>query len=302
MITTYLVFPRIEAQNFNANAGAYVAGVPQPTAICGLVHAFCLAWQRNRPGELGHPFASALYAVSQFSGLQGQSRNPKSMHSQKSTIGGSPSAPMTDRPRASMEFSLVLELNLAQEAASDDATMLHALTQTLESLRLCGGSLWVRAGARLYDTKAKALSAVPSDAFVLSDETHVLRGWLSQQPDLSVAQALADLCARPKAADEYKPRYVPLVAGLHKLTEFAPLSGARNGYAHAYAEPVIGLGRFRSIASVRRAYRLAQEAQCEPVEAVMPDGVSIPCNATPGVFWTYASFPLGEEFHLVEGY
>lgn len=303
MSKVYLVFPKVEAPNFNASAGAYISGVPQPTAICGLTHAFCLVWNRVRPGELASTFSPVVYAISNYSGLQGQSRNPKSQFAQKTDAAKSPSAAMTDRPRASMIFSLIMEIDLKKEDAFSDAGVISFIESTFESLRLSGASLWLLAPPVLKDTKLKALKAIPSDSFVLSDESSLMKSWLDASPKMPVSSAIAHMCARPKDRETYKPRYVPIISGVHRLTDLAKFPGSKNDWLHAYAEPVIGLARFRSLASVCRAHRDATNTEYqESVDVVCPDGAVVSTQSMPSIFWSYANFPHGSDFNLTCGY
>ncbi len=292
----FIVFPRIEAVNFNANAGAYIAGVPQPTAICGLATALCLSWARARPGELEYPLAEVVYGVQAFSGFSGQSRNPCSMSSQRGKV----SAPMTDRPRASMQFGLVLRVTLATDETPSDADFLPFLQEALEALRLSGASLWLRAPIVTLDDAASALQRLPADTFVLSDESELLQAWLSQPGAPAVGEALALLAERPKDREVYKPRYVPAVLGVRRFEEPSNLPGSKQGLPHAYGEPVMGLARFRTVGSVRRAYRGSTEE--DTLEQTMPDGTTVEVPVLPAVFWHYPlPAPEAPDLHLVRG-
>lgn len=248
MHTTYLVFPAVRAVEFVASAGAYVFGVPQPTAVCGLAHAFGRRLAQRLPAAGVEAEVPVLYAVRSFDGLLGLSRNPRTAVDEGRAKLGTP-APMVDKPRSSATLALVLEIASTQALARDPE--LPALARALlQAQRLQAASLFVQAEPLVCGDFATALRRLPRDAFVLTDEAAHLRALVAE--GLSVADALAQAVSRP-VDRSYKPWYVPVVPGYRALQAPSRKTGVRDNHRHAWCEPVLGLARFRTAAAALRA-------------------------------------------------
>lgn len=248
MNVRYLVFPKVRAIEYRAHAGAYVVGVPQPTAVAGLAHALArkLCASRHLEAHAQTPF---VYAVSEFRGFAGLSRNPDTVWTEKAKDRTVP-APIDDRVRATAVLGVALELDgcLLENAAP------KALAQALEALRLQGASLFVDALPVVVDTLEAALEALPAHSFVLCDAREHLRRHM-QEESMNEVQALGEFLARPEDG-AYKPAFVAVLAGWRALaSETCPRSLNPAAFAHRWCEPVLGLGLFRSHASARALLR-----------------------------------------------
>lgn len=264
----YALFPRVRAVEFNAHAGAYVVGVPQPTALAGFSHAVGLNLTRRFGLGLAQPPRIA-YAVSEWSGLQGKSPYPRSGFKTLSADAGVP-ASIVDRVRASCALSLLLELVVEEGETVPPAAQ---LSKIVEASRIQGASLFIEQeplfGEGLVELAA-LLRKVPSDAFFLVDARAVMAEKLQQQP--CTWQAMSDLISRPTTAGVYKPRFVPALMGWRELS-----SAAADSKAPKLAEPVLGLAQFITPGAFRK--RAAAE---EPV------------------FWTHSTCPLPSVHHVVQ--
>lgn len=248
MNVRYLVFPRVRAIEYRAHAGAYVVGVPQPTAIAGLTHALArkLAGAKGQPVRAQTPF---VYAVSEFRGLAGVSRNPASGFDTEKPKRKTP-GPIDDRVRATVVFGVAIELDEALLRAVGP----QALAQALEAMRLQGASLFVDEKPTVVATLEQALDALPAHSFVLCDASEQLRAHMSEE-SVDEAQALGEFLARPEAG-AYKPSFVAVLAGWRALAEESrPRLMNPAAFAHRWCEPVLGLGLFRSRASARALIR-----------------------------------------------
>ena len=245
----YYVVPRLRVVEYRAHAGAYLVGVPQPTTVAGLVHRLgLLLAEKYHCAQVALP--RMAYGVSNYGGLQGSSLGSRSTSGQYKPDYVK-AAPLEDRARASIDLSLLIELSVADGAPLPSVA---DVTSVLERLGLQGGAFFVEAPVVQSVSLEKAIQRLPGNAFYLTDASETLEALLADQPTLSTADALYALISRPQDPDEYKPRWVPVIAGWRTLpgavrtTEVSP-----NAKRHALTEPAIGLARFRSKGSFRAA-------------------------------------------------
>lgn len=249
----YVVFPALELVEFRAHAGAYVVGMPQPTAVAGLAHACARALASGDLPALNQ----CLYAVGQTM-LGGYSRH---MANEARSLDGTAigpakrvaPAPLVERVRSTMTISLVIGLELGRHLGPEEAQ--HAI----EGQRLMGASLFVRRPPRVVMSLTEALRLLPAGHFVVSDASAKVRELVGE--GLSTPDAIAELVARPLGEDIYKPHYVPVLSGYRLLELPQPRSGRRQGsVGHAYAEPVVGVALLRNRSSALRALRADPDA------------------------------------------
>lgn len=246
---TYIVFPHLRGVEYNANAGAYVMGIAQPTAIGGLVHAFSrIATQEY--GVSMHRLPAFAYSVSHFAGFSGRSLNQRQGFGTLKVKGDAARpAPVTDRPRATFDFSLIIEIVIDEPGVvlSPDVMKDIMLYQRIQA-----GGIFCEEAPSIVEDLAQALALLPATGFVLCDATRDMEELLDAGQD--TVTAMATLFSRP-SLNSYKPRHVPLVTGWEALQEPAVRPGMKSSaYAHAYAEPVLSAGLFRSVASARQLF------------------------------------------------
>jgi CRISPR type I-F-associated protein Csy2 len=266
--THYALFPKVRAVEFNAHAGAYVLGVPQPTAMAGFSHAVGLKLSR----QFGLKFSQApriAYAVSEFSGFQGKSPYPRTAHLTPSGKAGTP-APIVDRVRASVMLSLLFEFAVED---GEDAPTVEQLSEVVEASRIQSASLFIEQEPLLGDgllELAKLLRKIPSDAFFLVDAHSVLEEKIQEQP--VTWRAMSELISRPTTAGVYKPRFVPALVGWRELS-----AQTLDPQSPKLAEPVLGLAQFISPGAFRK-----KAAAEEPI------------------FWSHNTLQLSSAHHVVQ--
>lgn len=248
----YLVFPHLHLVEFNTHAGAYVMGVPQPTAIGGFAHALARHAMQHL-GATPQQLPAFAYAVSRFSGFSGISLNQRQM-------AGTPkgdaftSAPISDRPRANLDFSLIVELIVDNAEVSLTPELLTGMVQ---AQRLQAGSIFCKSAPSIVENFSAALALLPATGFVLCDAAKDMQVLLDEGQDTTTA--MASLFARP-IGNAYKPRHVPVITGWEALQTPDARPGVRSGaQVHAYAEPVLSAGLFRSVASARKLFSFNEE-------------------------------------------
>jgi hypothetical protein len=239
MAVQYYLFPKIRAVEFRAHAGAYVVGVPQPTAMAGFAYALGLKLSEKTGLKLNAK-PGVLYGVSDFSGFSGPSLNQRSGSDTLKSKAPVP-APIDDRVRASATITLFLELSADDENALPSAAQVQYF---IERMRIQSASLFIQSpGVASHDLQ-QLLKKVPSDVFFLLDSTQDMQA--SVEAGLSPAEALAQKIRRPADNSTYKPRWVPLLVGWRPFQELAGIQAEP-----VLTEPVLGLGLFASKGSLR---------------------------------------------------
>lgn len=274
----YYTCPAVQAEEFRAHCGAYIVGVPQPTALVGLATALRIALQR----DCGYKIAGQIgvaYGVAHWEGIHGISTGTRASFSTPRADASVP-APIDDRARATAEFSLIFEITVAEGPAPSAVDV----GRCLDSLRLQGATLWVseEKAPVACATASQALAAAPASAFFLLGAADALEERMAQTGEL-VWQAIASMIARPTSASApYKPRWVPAVVGWRTLEDLRVRLGMRDGAdAHAYAEPQIGLCRFTTASALRRAMLLDESTEIFWRHAQGTDGSFIARCASP---------------------
>lgn len=275
--TAYYLIPSLKAQGFRAHAGAYIVGVPQPTAIAGLAYALGLALSRKTQKKLASKPAVA-YGVRDWSGFGGLSLNQRQASNTESAKLKTPAA-IDDRVRASATLTLIIELVFEED--TDDLPTASQVAETLEAMRLQSASLFNCGTPRQFDSLQECARYIPKEAFFLVDASAEMREALQDQP--VTWKALASLIERPADPLVYKPRWVPALVGWRALSTPQPHPRMREGAAaHAFAEPVIGLARFRSAASFKSELR-----NLDPEESTL--------------LWQHTVLPLSAPHFVVKG-
>lgn len=275
--TVYYLIPSLRAEGFRAHAGAYVVGVPQPTAVAGLAYALGLAITRRTNKRLASKPAVA-YGVREWSGFSGISLNQRQASDAPSAKLKTPAA-IDDRVRASATLTLIFEFVF--EGDDDLVPTASDIADLLQSMRLQSASLFSHGVPRQFSSLADCARFLPKDAFFLVDARADMQEALQDQP--VTWKALASFIERPSNSQEYKPRWVPALVGWRAMSPQKTHPKMREGaVAHAFAEPVLGLARFRSAASFKSELR-----NLDPEESTL--------------LWQHAVEPLSSPHFVVKG-
>lgn len=281
----FLVFPQLEATGYRADGGAYITGVPQPTTICGLSHAIVRKLVSLGALESSHLVSRVMYGVTDFAEL-GESRDPKSRSDSVLTGKEKESSfslvEMSGRSRGYVQFSLVLAILVGDDVPSDFEVKASA---AVAQMRLNGGVLLPLEEPKLTSTLDDAMALLSPRTFVLTDEAAVFAQALEDDPQSSVPEVLGRLLQREGAGAAHVPWYVPALVGYARLSEKKTLPSVPGGYPYAYAEPLVGLARFRALASVRKSLRRrrAEDAATD----------------VPGLFWGHSYDVESPDYYLV---
>lgn len=238
---TYLVFPRVRVQAANMLAASFLMGGPPVFAAYGLGEALCfhlgggakvtgMALIHHNREALGQSF----YGV--FSPQQRRAAAFTFGHSANGSDYSSKNAhALSLQPVACahLRVSVIWEM----EQVMDEVKA----RDFLHRARLSGGLVTGHGEIVLEDSLKAAFDRV-GNGYVIKDRRDLLENRDKHQAELLV-EALG---AQPAAGGDNTWLSATCV-GYAAITPFEHRGGARGGYAHAFAEPLVGMVQYRSL-------------------------------------------------------
>ena len=255
---SYLVFPRVRVQAANMLSASFLLGGPPVFAAYGLGEALCfhlgggakvtgMALIHHNREALGQSFygvfspqqrrAAAFTFGKSANGSDYSSKNPHALSLQ---------------PVACAHLRVSIIWKLEQVAGVMEAR------EFLHRARLSGGLVTGHGEIVLEDSLEAAFDRV-GNGYVVTDRRDMLEDKSKNQAELLV-EALG---AQP-AAGEDNTWLSAACLGYAAITPFEHRSGARCGYIHAFAEPLVGMVQYRSLRQWRKEAD-AEEALWRPV-------------------------------------
>ena len=241
-MSQFIVLPRIEVRNANAQPVWWMVGPPPITAYLGFAHA--LALRLGAPTHegvavvhhdiqfLGEMFHGTLYP-NQFRAASFVDNDDYSSKN-RYVLSSQPTA------RCHLEVSLVVQL-------ADDATFgLEEISRFLRGARLAGGSIIDhRAPKHVYDDNASTdASTAIGSGFSVTERQDLMALAHGDRDMLDVVLRVT----RPiEKRIENQEWLMPTALGYLEITERKQRAKARGGMLHAYAEPLIGLVQYRPL-------------------------------------------------------
>ncbi len=255
---SYLVFPRVRVQAANMLSASFLMGGPPVFAAYGLGEALCfhlgggakvtgMALIHHNREALGQSFygvfspqqrrAAAFTFGKSANGSDYSSKNPHALSLQPVAC-------------AHLRVSIIWELE--QVAGVMEAR------EFLHRARLSGGLVTGHGEIVLEESLEAAFDRV-GNGYVVTDRRDMLEDKGKNQAELLV-EALG---AQP-AAGEDNTWLSAACLGYAAITPFEHRSGARCGYIHAFAEPLVGMVQYRSLRQWRKEADV-EEAFWRPV-------------------------------------
>ena len=255
---SYLVFPRVRVQAANMLSASFLMGGPPVFAAYGLGEALCfhlgggakvtgMALIHHNREALGQSFygvfspqqrrAAAFTFGKSANGSDYSSKNPHALSLQPVAC-------------AHLRVSIIWELE--QVAGVKEAR------EFLHRARLSGGLVTGHGEIVLEDSLEAAFDRV-GNGYVVTDRRDMLEDKGKNQAELLV-EALG---AQPSAGED-NTWLSATCLGYAAITSFEHRGGARCGYPHAFAEPLVGLVQYRSLRQWRKEAD-AEEALWRPV-------------------------------------
>ncbi len=255
---SYLVFPRVRVQAANMLSASFLMGGPPVFAAYGLGEALCfhlgggakvtgMALIHHNREALGQSFygvfspqqrrAAAFTFGKSANGSDYSSKNPHALSLQPVAC-------------AHLRVSIIWELE--QVAGVVEAR------EFLHRARLSGGLVTGHGEIVLEDSLEAAFDRV-GNGYVVTDRRDMLEDKGKNQAELLV-EALG---AQPSAGED-NTWLSATCLGYAAITSFEHRGGARCGYPHAFAEPLVGMVQYRSLRQWRKEAD-AEEALWRPV-------------------------------------
>ena len=255
---SYLVFPRVRVQAANMLSASFLMGGPPVFAAYGLGEALCfhlgggakvtgMALIHHNREALGQSFygvfspqqrrAAAFTFGKSANGSDYSSKNPHALSLQPVAC-------------AHLRVSIIWELE--QVAGVKEAR------EFLHRARLSGGLVTGHGEIVLEDSLEAAFDRV-GNGYVVTDRRDMLEDKSKNQAELLV-EALG---AQPSAGED-NTWLSATCLGYAAITSFEHRGGARCGYPHAFAEPLVGMVQYRSLRQWRKEAD-AEEALWRPV-------------------------------------
>ena len=255
---SYLVFPRVRVQAANMLSASFLMGGPPVFAAYGLGEALCfhlgggakvtgMALIHHNREALGQSFygvfspqqrrAAAFTFGKSANGSDYSSKNPPALSLQPVAC-------------AHLRVSIIWELE--QVAGVKEAR------EFLHRARLSGGLVTGHGEIVLEDSLEAAFDRV-GNGYVVTDRRDMLEDKGKNQAELLV-EALG---AQPSAGED-NTWLSATCLGYAAITSFEHRGGARCGYPHAFAEPLVGMVQYRSLRQWRKEAD-AEEALWRPV-------------------------------------
>ena len=255
---SYLVFPRVRVQAANMLSASFLMGGPPVFAAYGLGEALCfhlgggakvtgMALIHHNREALGQSFygvfspqqrrAAAFTFGKSANGSDYSSKNPHALSLQPVAC-------------AHLRVSIIWELE--QVAGVKEAR------EFLHRARLSGGLVTGHGEIVLEDSLEAAFDRV-GNGYVVTDRRDMLEDKGKNQAELLV-EALG---AQPSAGED-NTWLSATCLGYAAITSFEHRGGARCGYPHAFAEPLVGMVQYRSLRPWRKEAD-AEEALWRPV-------------------------------------
>ena len=255
---SYLVFPRVRVQAANMLSASFLMGGPPVFAAYGLGEALCfhlgggakvtgMALIHHNREALGQSFygvfspqqrrAAAFTFGKSANGSDYSSKNPHALSLQ---------------PVACAHLRVSIIWKLEQVAGVKEAR------EFLHRARLSGGLVTGHGEIVLEDSLEAAFDRV-GNGYVVTDRRDMLEDKGKNQAEL-----LVEVLGAQPAAGEDNTWLSAACLGYAAITPFEHRSGARCGYIHAFAEPLVGMVQYRSLRQWRKEAD-AEEALWRPV-------------------------------------
>ena len=255
---SYLVFPRVRVQAANMLSASFLMGGPPVFAAYGLGEALCfhvgggakvtgMALIHHNREALGQSFygvfspqqrrAAAFTFGKSANGSDYFSKNPHALSLQ---------------PVACAHLRVSIIWKLEQVAGVMEAR------EFLHRARLSGGLVTGHGEIVLEDSLEAAFDRV-GNGYVVTDRRDMLEDKGKNQAEL-----LVEVLGAQPAAGEDNTWLSAACLGYAAITPFEHRSGARCGYIHAFAEPLVGMVQYRSLRQWRKEAD-AEEALWRPV-------------------------------------
>lgn len=237
---SYLLIPDIRVQTANIHHSSFLLGGPPVMAAFFFAHAMGrklgknvrvngIAYIHHHSDVLGESFYGRVSlqqrrgAAFTFSNKPGKDYSSKNEHA------------LSLQPVASAHLRLSLIIDI------DNLESWSSVNRFLHRARLSGGHIISHGDPTQYDELDEAIENAPAGFFVMDRSDLMKTG-----NDTNPAQTFIDQLGSKSDKETGNTWLAAACLGYAMLTPYASREGAREGYEHAFAEPLVGLVQYRS--------------------------------------------------------
>lgn len=258
----YLAVP-VSATNINLASNVHVAGFPAMTSVEGFVHALERHLNTVDPDAV---LTDWMFTVRNLTHLPGHRKFVRYRKNERSDLSRTFQSPTVNEQLGSINATVIIKM--LTELTADDwqaARNNGQLDNAFGRLRFAGGTTTIYTRPFSEDREGRAIGFYPNvDGalnrlskfdMVVEDKTALI-----DEARLDGETVLDTLCRllerHPKSEsqtpdDDYQGYLIPAAIGYQQIGERKVREGVRDGVSeHVYAEPVLGLVRLRTVASM----------------------------------------------------
>ena len=246
MTMSYLALPHLHVQQANIYNAAFLIGGPPVLAAWLMAHAL------GRALKLEDSVKSMVFVLHDMEPLGERSNyefNPQQRRGAAFTFtksnnsdysGNSLSLSLQPVACAHMEVSLVIGINDVLGSGEVDTA-----AQWLHSGRLAGGLVTGMGKPKVFEDLDEALNRGIRTGYIVMDRRDLMESGEGNRAEKFVAA----LGHKPTEGDGMGWLSATCL-GYAAITPFEQRAGAREGYPHAFAEPLVGLVQYRSLRDI----------------------------------------------------
>lgn len=252
----YLVIPRMEVQSANAQPAWWLTGPPSPMAYLGFAHNLgrILGEPATAVAVVHHDYQMLAERMPSISGSDRRLR-PHQMRAAVFVDGDDYSSSnkyaLSLQPLVRCHLTVSLALAFDDEASLD----LDGVGRFLATARLAGGTV-AEHGEPSIVTSRQACRQALGPGFLLIERSDLMQ---PEEGDSDVLDTLLRVTRRPAKESDAQddgtparpstehPWLLPTTLGYAAVTPIEARQRSREGYAHAYAEPLVGLAQYVSL-------------------------------------------------------
>lgn len=237
---SYLLIPDIHVQTANIHHSSFLLGGPPVMAAFFFAHAMGrqlgknvrvngIAYIHHHRDVLGESFYGRVSLQQRRGAAFTFSNKPRKDYSSKNEHA------LSLQPVASAHLRLSLIIDI------DNMESISSVNRFLHKARFSGGHIISHGKPRQYDELDEAIDDMPAGFFVM-DRRDLMKTGNGKNP----AQTFIDQLGTQYEKETGNTWLAAACVGYAMLTPYACREGAREGYEHAFAEPLVGLVQYRS--------------------------------------------------------
>lgn len=250
-MSQYLVIPRMEVINANAQPAWWIIGPPPVTAYAGFAQALALAGAPDGGGHKGahHDGVAVVHHDIQFLGEIEYSRLSPHQYRAASFINKDDYSSKNPHVLASQPTARChISVSLVIRFDDDTSLSLKRILRFLRGGKLAGGAI-VSHGQPVFfkdDADIETVTKIVGSGFSIIERQDLMDLQENDNDMLDVILRLTKPVKKDKMTENQK-WLMPTTLGYAEITERSYRRNVRNGLPHAYAEPLVGLVQYRSI-------------------------------------------------------